>query len=152
MYVTKSYYPHIAYLIPIAFIIGGIVVVLKKKRGIDIKIPTVMAWIFIIVGVVVAFLAASEYILLYKNVYLEYRNGNYIECEGKVENLYLSSQNGVDTFEVNGKKFEIGNEVCPGYQKKADRGGIVNEEGIWIKIKYCEYTSINYIMEIHIQK
>lgn len=153
MYITKHYYPHIAIFVPILFIVVFIIILVKKKDGVNIEIPKTVAWIFIIVGSVATFLSLDNYISLYKNVYLEYKNGNYLECEGTVEELDLMPKggNGPDRFTVNGVDFELGGVVFPGYQKQAVDGGFIDKEGMYVRIRYCTYFNQNYIMEVHIE-
>ncbi|MCR5836930.1 MAG: hypothetical protein K6G88_10535 [Lachnospiraceae bacterium] len=149
MYVAKHFYPHIAIFIPFLIMLAGFN--LPKLVSHQFKTKLVPL-IFICAGAFVFIISVDEYFALYKNVYMTYKNGEYLKCSGKVENLVLitSDGHGVDEFDVDNVHFEVGNLICPGYQKIAAWGGMINEEGLDVEIVYINFNEMNYIMELKV--
>lgn len=88
-----------------------------------------------------------------------YNKGKAQTVVGTVENLktikFLGS--GCDTFTVDGAPFNVGLSLSPGYQKAASYGGIINKEGMKVRIDYfssreegASKDGYNYIVAIEV--
>lgn len=54
-----------------------------------------------------------------------------------------------ESFEVNGVRFEYSDfEVTIGYHNAKSHGGVIKEDGQYLKIGYVNYWSINHIVYI----
>jgi hypothetical protein len=111
-------------------------------------------WVGWIVGVFtiilfVCLLAAHIYDFSEKKNALE--NNEVLIVEGYVEQYHAMPFEGHDTehFEINGVYFEYTNfEVSNGYNTPACYGGVVKENGQYLRIKYVDYSGYNVILYI----
>ena len=80
----------------------------------------------------------------------KYDTGNYEEIEGYVSDLQVSPflDSGADSFKINNIEFDLGIDFGVGYKKGAAYGGIVNKNGLHVKIKYIPYEHNLRIMHI----
>ena len=106
----------------------------------------------LIIGVCVFGVILSTYLMGIYKVYIPYQNGEYLEVEGTVENLKTTEflGNGNDEFDVEDVHFIIGDPLAPGYQKMASSYGLVNREGIKVRIQYVSAGDMNYIVRLEI--
>lgn len=154
MYTCKYYLPAIYGVIPVAVALVGAYFLANISNPFteDKRKPLLWGSAFLIVGIIVSLVFISSYISNYKNVYLPYKKGNYMEVEGEVEELKTVPfmGNGEDEFCVNGIRFSIGNPFLPGYQKQAAHHGLITNEGMYVKIRYIPGQETDYIMELEI--
>lgn len=154
MYTCKYYLPAAFGIIPVAVAVVGVYFLMNVNNPFteDRRKPLLWGCAFLAVGLIVSLVFIWSYVSNYKNIYLPYKNGNYAEVEGRVEELKIIPfmGNGEDEFCVNGVKFSIGNPSLPGYQKQAAHHGLINRVGMYVKIKYVPGRENNYIMELEI--
>lgn len=152
MYQCKFYLPNVIIIIPILLIALGIYLLRNIKNPlatskIGIIVPGCVA---LILGLGILFIILSTYVIGLFQVYVPYQNGDYIEIEGEVENLKVVEflGNGVDEFDVQNIHFVIGDPLAPGYQKQAASNGLINSEGMKVKIQYVKCGDKNIIMSL----
>lgn len=154
MYECKSYFPPLIIIFPIALLGFGIYCFL------NINNPFVFSKVRIcgtaigysLAGLLVLTLMLYSYIDSYQNIYLPYKHGEYIEVEGYVSELktaYFMDKGG-DSFKINEKAFSYGTLFDVGYQKLAANGGMINKEGLHVKVRYVEYDKELHIMYLQL--
>ena len=83
----------------------------------------------------------------YKNIVIPYKNGNYVEIEGTVENYSVSLRENVEYFTVDGVRFECSyGSPMWGYQKQRKNEIIIS--GRHLKIRYIPFRHENVIVYI----
>ena len=109
-----------------------------------------MGLICILIGTTAFFCILFNYIKEYNNVFLEYKIGNYKEVEGYVTDLKVAYflDSGSDSFKINNLKFDLGIDFGVGYKRGAAYGGIINKNGMYLKIKYISYKNTKRILSI----
>ena len=154
MYDCKLFLPTTIILIPIAVFGFGIYCCLNLNNPFVISVKRIFALGFIcmLLSIIVILTILFSYIQEYRNVFLEYKNGNYEEIEGYVSQLRVSHflDSGADSFKINNKEFDLGIDFGVGYKKGAAYGGIINRNGLYVKIKYIPYKGNLRIMNIRV--
>lgn len=144
-YTCRHYIPNfliiIATLIPLAI---GIYMALnynnpfaRNKRKLLCE-----AIIFIAIGITMLSVYLFSYFDNYAHIYAKIGTDEVRMVEGQVCNLettdFLEARS--DHFTVNGVDFWISyNRTTPGYNKPAAYGGVINKDGLWVRITYIEY-------------
>ncbi len=160
----SDFMPNVIFLIVgIGFLVNSISIIKSKKKpkgweGFISKFFKITGFIigpFGICAFVLSTLGMAVEHFDYKDM-LE--NDNVCIVEGYVENFHPMPYEGHDTehFEINGVYFEYtDNEVMNGYNETVSHGGVITENGQYLKIKYIieEYNNesrniILYIAEI----
>lgn len=85
----------------------------------------------------------------YKDVVIAYKNGNYVEIEGKVENYSVSLRGNVEYFTVEGVRFKCSyGSPAWGYQKQEQKGNEIIISGRHLRIRYIPLRHENVIVYI----
>lgn len=152
VYECKNYFITPIILIPLLISIFGIYCLfnLTNPFVISIRKTLVMGLICILIGITAFLCILFNYINEYKNVFLEYKNGNYKVVEGYVTDLKVAYflDSGSDNFKINNQKFDLGIDFGVGYKRGAAYGGAINKNGLYLKIKYISYKNSQRIMSI----
>ncbi len=154
MYNCKHFFITPVILIPLAIFAFGIYCLLNIKNPFVISAKRI--FVFGTLCTLISLIAISailfNYIKEYKNVFLEYKKGNYEEIEGYVSELEVAPflGSGTDSFVIDDKKFNSGIDFGAGYKRGAAYGGIINKNGLHVKIKYVPYEDTLHIMYIKI--
>lgn len=156
LYTCKNYFPNffiiIVTLIPVAI---GVYCVLNYKNPFVQNKTSLLrtAILFLVIGMMFFLIYLCSYFSNYKNIYQKIKTGEVKTVEGVVSNLSTSDflENRYDTFDIEGVEFSISsNALTPGYNRIAAHGGIINREGMYVKIKYVEYKYERFIVVINI--
>lgn len=117
----------------------------KDKEGnIDMKFVNIFCKsgaFFIVFWISVACIGQFH---MYKNTVGAYKKGNYLIVEGYIENFTPMSNGGHkrESFDINGVHFEYSDaEIIQGYNTPRFHGGIIKENGQYLKIGYVYYNS-----------
>lgn len=156
VYTCKTYLPFIpiilATLIPVLF---GIYFVANFKNPFSREPGRVLlsGIVLILLGVFFLSMYVHTYIDNYRNIFLKKQNGQVEVVEGVITDFTPSDflDNRADSFMINGVDFTIrSNSLAPGYNKIAARGGVINAEGMFVRIKYVLYNDEKHIVSIDI--
>ncbi len=99
------------------------------------------------------FIYARKEYSIYSDTLKKFKNGDYIEVEGYVENYAVHQDGDAKTddirFEVNGTVFEVHRDDTGVFWYSGDE---INKDGQYVRIKYNPHTQFgkkrNYIMEL----
>ena len=154
MYNCKHFFITPIILIPLALFVFGIYCLFNIKNPFVTSVKRIFIFgvVCALMSLIVFSVILFNYIKEYKNVFLEYKNGNYEEIEGYVSELEVAPflGSGTDSFVINDKKFDSGIDFGAGYKRGAAYGGIINKNGLHVKIKYISYKNTLHIMYIDI--
>lgn len=154
LYTCKHYYPNlliiVVTLIPIA--IGVFFLLNFKNQHIkDTKRLLTEAVVFITIGIVFLLIYIFSYMSSYHHIFLAKDSDDLQTVEGPLTELTTTDffEGRSDTFRVNGMEFFVSaNPLSPGYHKPVAYGGVLNREGMNVRISYIEYDNNRYIMSI----
>ncbi len=127
-----------------AFLISGIQ---KKAATRVIKQIKIICLCFALFGIV----SICILIDMYRKTVIAYKNGNYQTVEGYVENFDPMPYGGHkdETFEINGVKFGYSDyTIMTGYHNTKSHGGVIRDNGQYLKIGYVHYGNENIIVYI----
>ena len=154
VYSCKTYLPFIPIiLVTLIPVVIGIYFVANFKNPFA-KDPTkvVLSGIALIVlGVFFLSVYIYSYIDNYQNVFLPAQSGKGVTIEGRIADFNPSDflDNRADRFSVNGIEFAVSpNSLAPGYHKTASKGGVLNSEGLFVRITYVKHNNEVYIVSI----
>lgn len=158
LYTCKHYYPFlivpVVALIPLAIGIWCLCnynnpFVKNQKRLVS------EAVILIIVGFVFLSIYVWSYIDFYRNVFVMRSSDNLQFAEGELTEFVPTDfqRGGYDSFYIEEEQFFVSyNPMNPGYHKPAAYGGVLNKEGMRVRIGYIEYHGNKYIMSIDLME
>lgn len=115
----------------------------KAKREKDAKLFSTVSKVVLTYIVLLMVFRIKDY----KDIVISYKNGNYVEIEGTVENYSTSLKEDVEYFTVDGVRFEC-SYYSPawGYTKQRRNEIIIN--GRHLKIRYIPLRHENVIVYI----
>lgn len=88
---------------------------------------------------------------MYRKTVIAYRNDDYQIVEGYVVNFDPMPYGGHkdETFEINGVKFGYSDyTIMIGYHNTKSHGGVIRDNGQYLKIGYIQYNNENIIVYI----
>ncbi len=136
-----------------AFLIPYIIKNDSKKRGYTIRVKLVkkICWCVAVLplldGIISTYLLAD----MYRHTVIAYQNDDYQIVEGYVENFDPMPYGGhkYESFEIDGVKFEYTDyRIMIGYHNAKSHGGVIRDNGQYLKIGYIHYGNENIIVYI----
>lgn len=136
-------------IIIVAFLIAGISKndIQKKEHHTSIKHVKIICLCFALFGIVIICILID----MYRKTVIAYRNDDYQIVEGYVENFDPMPYGGHkdETFEINGVKFGYSDyTIMIGYHNTKSHGGVIRDNGQYLKIGYIQYNNENIIVYI----
>ncbi|EOS75094.1 hypothetical protein C819_02735 [Lachnospiraceae bacterium 10-1] len=136
-------------IIIVAFFIVGISKydIQKKEHHTSIKHVKIICLCFVLFGIVTICILID----MYRKTVIAYRNDDYQIVEGYVVNFDPMPYGGHkdETFEINGVKFGYSDyTIMIGYHNTKSHGGVIRDNGQYLKIGYIQYNNENIIVYI----
>ena len=133
----------------LAFLISGISKhdIQKKDYHTSIEPVKIFCLCFALFGI----MTICMLIDMYRKTVIAYKNNDYQIVEGYVENFDPMSHGGHknETFEINGVKFGYSDyTIMIGYHNAKSHGGVIRDNGQYLKIGYVHYNNENIIVYI----
>lgn len=132
--------------IGVIFLWGTIFNWKRVKKEDAIKPIKALSKIMVIFAAVIMILVIVGISVDYVNIVVSYRNGNFIEIEGVVEDYAISHKQ--ETFILDGVEFSYGKGNLWGYCQHREDGGVIVGNGQHLKIRYIPYKGANVIVYI----
>lgn len=154
LYTCKHYYPNLILIliILIPIVVGMYYLFNIKNQYIsDTKRLVSEGILFLSIGVIFFVIYIFSYVDSYKNIFLARNSSSLQTIEGYVVELKKTNffEARSDSFKINDEEFYIStNPFYPGYHKPAVYGGVINKEGMKVRISFVEYDNNKYIMSI----
>jgi len=155
LYTCKYYFPSILTILVSLIPIGLGIYLLSNIKNPFTREPIRI----LIIGVASTILGAVfltsymyTYIDNYRSVFLKAQSGQVEVIEGEVTNFKPVAffEGGSDRFEVDGVEFFVGRIMGPGYNKTASNGGVINKEGMLVRIEYVLHDQETHIVGIQL--
>lgn len=150
-------------LVGVGFLINSILIIKSKYtetgwEGFGASFFKIAGFIVAPIGIGIFLLSTIGMVIEHKEYKERLANNDVFVVEGYVENFHPMPYEGHDTehFEINGVHFEYSDyTISNGYHKSASHGGVITQNGQYLKVKYVveefeEYNEniILYIAEI----
>lgn len=143
---------------PLSLILGIIIIVaffivgmskydIQKKHHKSIKHVKIICLCFVLFGIVTICILID----MYRKTVIAYRNDDYQIVEGYVVNFDPMPYGGHkdETFEINDVKFGYSDyTIMIGYHNTKSHGGVIRDNGQYLKIGYIHYNNENIIVYI----
>lgn len=138
------YYPKLEFnfltLIPLLFFCVCLYNFITQDKGIILFFKAAM-W-----GIACFIVLMCEFIIAISPI-MSFNTGDYLTVEGYVEDFKPYRQGEMESFRINGIEFNYSHGIITsGYRKTYNRGGVIRENGQYLRISYVPMENRNEIL------